>query len=57
MVTRVVLVWLCTVAGFLFGLLFSQFVLKLDNWLDAKLVLTLFSGTGFVIGHIYAKGK
>ena len=54
---RYTIVALLTVVGFIAGMIAAHF-LRLQSWLDAKLAITLFTGLGFVAGHLLArKGK
>lgn len=37
------------------GALVTYVFIKPDKWLDAKLILTLFTGGGYVIGHLLGR--
>ena len=52
---RYLLPLLCSVAGLMAGLLVTVVWLKLDSWGDAKPILSLFIGSGFVIGGLIVR--
>ena len=45
----------CTAVGFMVGALITYAFIKPDKWLDAKFILTLFTGAGYVVGHFLGK--
>lgn len=52
---RFVCAILCAAMGLMIGALVAYLFIKPDKWIDAKLILTLFAGGGYVIGHMLAK--
>lgn len=43
---------LLTLAGFMLGVIITTVIIRPSSWLDAKLILSAFSGIGFMVGHL-----
>lgn len=52
---RHIIAILGAVTGLIVGALITYVFVKPDKWIDAKLILTLCTGTGYVVGHLLGK--